>query len=193
MMFDGEMSRWTSRSGWPPLSLALCACSSPSATLLTMRAAIGQGRAGWPGQGRLAGLARPIEHVLDGDAVDVLERQEVVAVDLAEVEDVHDVGVREPRRDARLVEKHVDEGLVVGILGEVRQDALDHALLLEPRRAEVAGEKHVGHASGGQVRQQRVLAEATGKSRFYRLTLTGLAGLIRRAHGCSKDSGGRPR
>ena len=63
-------------------------------------------------------------------AVDVLHRDEVRAVDLPDVEDLDDVGVRERRGDARLVEQHVDERLV---LVHRRQDALDDDELLEAR------------------------------------------------------------
>ena len=70
--------------------------------------------------------------LLQVDAVHVLHGDEVVVVaDLAEVEDLHDVRVREPRRDARLVEEHLHELLDRRPGG---QDALDHALLLEAGR-----------------------------------------------------------
>ena len=46
-------------------------------------------------------------------AVDVLHRDEVLAVDLTDVEDLDDVRVRERRRDARLVQEHLDERAVL--------------------------------------------------------------------------------
>ena len=47
-------------------------------------------------------------------------------------------------REARLVEEHRDELL---LLGEVRQDALDRDLLLEALEARALGAEHLGHAA----------------------------------------------
>src|SRR5262245_37090601 len=41
----------------------------------------------------------------------------------------------------------------------MRQDPLDHQLLLEAARAELLGEKHLGHPAGAQAPQQAVLAK----------------------------------
>ena len=62
----------------------------------------------------------------------VLHRDPVGVVGLAELEHGRDVGVRDPRRDVRLVEEHVHEGLV---LDEVRVDALDGEPPLEAAEA----------------------------------------------------------
>jgi hypothetical protein len=53
--------------------------------------------------------ARDRRQVLTGE---VFHRDVVGARVLTEVEDLHDVGVRELNNDARLVEEHLDEGLV---------------------------------------------------------------------------------
>ena len=60
--------------------------------------------------------------------VDVLHGEEVAALGLAEVEDLHHVRVVELRGQLRLAEEHLHERRV---LGQVRQDALDHQRLLE--------------------------------------------------------------
>jgi hypothetical protein len=58
---------------------------------------------------RLRRRARDRRQVLTGE---VFHRDVVGARVLTEVEDLHDVGVRELNNDARLVEEHLDEGLV---------------------------------------------------------------------------------
>src|SRR5690606_24449818 len=60
------------------------------------------------------------------------------------------------RRDARLVEEHVDE-LVV--LDEVRVDALDRDPLLEAARPVHAGEVHARHAADADLVDDAVAAE----------------------------------
>ena len=81
---------------------------------------------------------------LEVGAVDVLHDDEVGVVADADVEDLHAVRVREVRGEARLVEEHRDELL---LLGEVRQDALDRDLLLEALEARALGAEHLGHAA----------------------------------------------
>ena len=51
------------------------------------------------------------------------------------------------RREARLVEEHRDEPL---LLAEVRQDALDRDLLLEALDPGALGEEDLGHAARGE-------------------------------------------
>ena len=58
----------------------------------------------------------------------VLHRDEVLAVGFAEIEDTADVGVGDPRSDARLIEEHLD---VVLLVGEMRMDPLERDELLE--------------------------------------------------------------
>ena len=77
-------------------------------------------------------------------AVDVLHHDEVGVLADADVEDLGDVGVREVRREARLVEEHGDEALLLAERGE---HALDGDLLLEALDARALGEEHLGHAA----------------------------------------------
>ena len=105
-------------------------------------------------------------------AVDVLHRDEVRAVDLPDVEDLDDVRVRERRRDARLVEQHLDERAV---LVHRRQDALDDDQLLEAGDALLDGEEELRHAARRELAKERVLAEAPRKTVFVRLDLTARA------------------
>ena len=94
-------------------------------------------------------------------AVDVLHRDEVRSVDRADVEDLHDVRMRERRRDARLVQEHLDERSVLVHRG---QDALDDDELLEPRDALLDGEEELRHAAGRELADEGVLAEAAGEA-----------------------------
>ena len=74
-------------------------------------------------------------HVLHGDVVG--------AVDVSDVEDLNDVRVREGRRNARLVQEHLDERLV---LIHRRQNALDDNQLLEAGDAALDREVELGHS-----------------------------------------------
>ena len=56
--------------------------------------------------------ARALEHLRERLAVDELHREEVLAVDLSEVEDLGDVAVGEAHHDPRLVDEHPDELLL---------------------------------------------------------------------------------
>ena len=58
-----------------------------------------------------------LEDRLEILAADVLERDEVIAGVLTEVEDLRNVGVVELPRDLRLIDEHVDERLVLGDRG----------------------------------------------------------------------------
>src|SRR5262245_55853500 len=55
-------------------------------------------------------------------AAHVFHRDVEATIHVAELEDLHDVRMTEQRRKARLVEKHVDEFLIIG---EVPQDTFD--------------------------------------------------------------------
>ncbi len=97
-------------------------------------------------------LAQPAEV----DAVDQLHRQVVAAVDLAEVEHLGDIDVRERAGDARLVDEHGDE---LARAVEHRQDALERHLLFEAGRALIDGAEHLGHAALGEALDEEILAE----------------------------------
>ena len=68
----------------------------------------------------------------------------------------------ELRGEARLVEEHLHELLVVG---EVVVQALDDDVLLEAGRAADAREVDLGHAAEGEQRQDLVLAEPLSEKR----------------------------
>src|SRR6185437_6776611 len=98
-------------------------------------------------------LARVVHHRLQIRAVDVLHDDEVRPVTDADVEDADDVGMREVRGEARLVEEHGDELL---FLAELRQDALDRDLLSEALDAGALGDEDLRHAAGRQALEDAV-------------------------------------
>jgi hypothetical protein len=87
------------------------------------------------------GAAAP-DHIAGVHAVDILHRDEVVGVDLAEVIDLHDVRVAELRGELRLAEEHLDE---VGGIGVMRQDALDRDPAIQTIDRAPLCEKHLRH------------------------------------------------
>jgi hypothetical protein len=89
-------------------------------------------------------------------AAQVLHRQEVVTLDLPEVVHLHDVRVLEQRRDARLVDEHLDEVLRGGLL---LADALDDELPLETPRSVGDRPVDLGHAPAIDRLYQEVPAE----------------------------------
>ena len=95
-----------------------------------------------------------------GGAVDVLHRHVHLVVLLAEVEDLDDVRMTEPRRHPRLVDEHGDE---VRVAGELREDALDRDDLLEAMGARLPGEVHLGHAARRDALEQLVGTELHGR------------------------------
>ena len=92
-------------------------------------------------------------------AAQVLHRDEVLVVDVADVVDLHDVRMIERRGDARLVEEHAHE---LGIVGAVAQDPLDDEVLLEALDRLRARQEDLGHAARGQARDELVLAKGDG-------------------------------
>ena len=90
-------------------------------------------------------------------AVDVLHREEVRVVDLAEIVDMRDVRVIERGGEPRLVEEQPHE---LRILGELRQDLLEHDELLEALGPDGAREKQLGHPTSRQLAQDLVRAQA---------------------------------
>ena len=104
----------------------------------------------------LAPVAQALEHPIQVAPVDVLHRDVVVLVDLAEVEDLPDVAVRQLHRDARLVDEHLDE---VGILAVPRMQPLDREDLLEPAQTGCLGLEDLGHATDGDAFEEDVSAK----------------------------------
>ncbi len=86
-------------------------------------------------------------------AVHVLHRDEVRALVLTQLEDLHEVRVREQGRHPRLVQEHLDRCV---ILGEEGQDPLHHHDLGEPSRASRHGKEDFAHSSGAQQVHQLV-------------------------------------
>ena len=114
-------------------------------------------------------------------SVDVLHRDEVLTVRLPDVEDLDDVRVRERRRDARLVQQHLDERAV---LVHGRQDPLDDEQLLEAGDALLDGEEQLRHPARRELANEGVLAEP-GRHPLHPQIAIVAAGPDRRGHqGC---------
>ena len=105
---------------------------------------------------RLLELAQPVLDLEQVLAPDVLHRDEVRAVDPAELEDLTDVRVRELTGDLRLVDEHLDE---VAVLAHRREDPLDGDDLLEALDAVALGLEDLGHPADADALEQQVLAE----------------------------------
>ena len=103
-------------------------------------------------------------------AVHVLHRDVVRAVDLPHVEDLHDVRVRQRRRDRGLVEQHLDERAVVV---HRREDALDDDELLEAGDALLDGQEELAPCRRRKLAQQRVLAEPARQPFACRVAVAG--------------------
>ena len=86
-------------------------------------------------------------------ALDELERDEEVPLGLTELEQARDVRVLHRGRDARLVDEHRDE---VVVLGDRRQDALERD---ERAATRVASAEDLGHAAGAQAPEELVMSE----------------------------------
>ena len=91
-------------------------------------------------------VAPPFEQRLQVDPVHVLHHDEVGVVGVPDVEHLDDVGVLQAQRQARLVEKHRHELLV---LGQSREHPLDGDVLPEPLHRLGDALEDLGHAAGG--------------------------------------------
>ncbi len=80
--------------------------------------------------------------------MDVLHDDEVVALLLAQAEDLDDVRVVQHGRDAGLVQELLHE---VRIIGQVLVDPLEHHVLGEAAEADLPGEEHLPHAAPGDL------------------------------------------
>ena len=105
---------------------------------------------------RGAELLGPPHDLAERLAVEILHRDPVRVLVLAEIEHGRDVGVRDPRGDACLVEEHLDERV---ILDEVGVDLLDRDPLLEAARAVHACEVHAGHAADADLVDDAIAPE----------------------------------
>src|SRR5436190_23399731 len=97
-------------------------------------------------------MAEQRERAPEVAALDVLEREEVLVPDAADLEHLRDVDVLELDRDLRLVDEPRDERRV---RGEVREDLLDHRELLEAREA-VLRQKDLAHAAARESLHEQV-------------------------------------
>jgi hypothetical protein len=88
--------------------------------------------------------------------VDVLHRDEVLARGLTDVVNLDDVLMVKVGDDARLVEKHPDEALVLGVLGT---DPLEHDVTLETLDSICTAEKDVRHSPRRKVLEHHITAE----------------------------------
>jgi hypothetical protein len=143
----------------------------------------------------LASLLHAAHDLAERLAVEVLHGDPVGVVVLAEIEDLRDVRVVDARGDARLVEEHVDELIV---LDEVRVDALDRDPLLEAAGPVHARQVHAGHAAGADLVDDAVAAEEEGAGRLF-VRLLGARPRGRRCRprargsACASSSGSRRR
>jgi hypothetical protein len=101
----------------------------------------------------LAGLAQDAPDVA---AVDVLHRDEVDAADLAQLEELDDVGVVEHERELGLAHEGLDEGRV---LGQVRQEALERHHALDALDAALLGAVDRRHPADAEALEDGVRAE----------------------------------
>ena len=106
----------------------------------------------------LHALGGPVLDAVERLAVEVLHRDEVLLRDLADLVGLDDVRMVEARRDARLLDQHLDE---LGLLDEVLTKSLDDRELAEvrSRRACLHGQENVGHAPVPELRDEAVLTE----------------------------------
>ncbi len=99
----------------------------------------------------LLDLAKPVLDLEQILAPDVLHRDEVRAVDAAELEDLADVRVRELPGDLRLIDEHLDE---VAVLAHRRENSLDRDDLLEALHAVGLGLEDLGHTADADAIEQ---------------------------------------
>jgi len=107
-------------------------------------------------------LFAPVGRAQDGSqiaAIHVLHGQVDLPLDVAEVEDLHDVEVLEIGRELRLLNEHPHEGLVAAV---PRQDALEGDDLFEARVAVPLREEDLGHSPVADALEQDVVAK-TGR------------------------------
>ena len=153
--FGGEISQCTRLSDAPSFDVRRCAYARPFASSRPTNSARSTGS-------RCLALVEQRERAAQVAALDVLEREEVLVADAADLEHLRDVDVLQLDRDLRLVDEPRDE-LRVG--GEVRQHLLDDGELLEPGEA-VLREEDLAHAAARQPLDQQVAPEDLRQARF---------------------------
>jgi hypothetical protein len=90
----------------------------------------------------------PIDELAHRGPLDELHRDEVVAADLTELEDLHDVAMHQIRRELRLVDEGSEEG---GALRVAWMDDLERDALRESFRAELLRLVDGRHATFGDL------------------------------------------
>ena len=124
----------------------------------------------------------PRDEIGAGQPVDVFKGDEGHAIVLAEVEDLHQARVAERRLNARLVAEH---GHQAGVVGELRQDALDSDALLEAMQSLATRDEDLRHAAHPEQSLDDVVPEPLGtrfsrdRTHGYQLQTTSIARLIR--------------
>ncbi len=113
-----------------------------------------------------------LEHAAEVPAVDDLHDEEIPAAADAEVEDLHDVAVRQAHRDVGLVDEHVAE---LRIRVDRAVDPLEDHGLLEALAAELHREEDLGHAAVRDLPDD--LVAAVLRHRPMKLPSVGRAGL----------------
>ena len=98
-----------------------------------------------------------LDDVVERAPLEVLHGDEVAPVVLVDLVGLHDVGVVEPRRDARLVEEHGEEARV---LHQLRLELLDRDQLGEARRPLRRGEIDDAHATARDLGDQPIAPNA---------------------------------
>jgi hypothetical protein len=99
------------------------------------------------------------EDRIECGADDQRHGDEIGVVDSTQIINGHDVGMLEQRRDARLLQKELDEAWIPT---EVRQDALDDQQALESPSA-LARQEHLGHAATSDGRKQLEFSKRGGQ------------------------------
>jgi hypothetical protein len=120
----------------------------------------------------IADVAHGMEQPHQVDALDQLHRQVERAVDLAEVEDLDDVGVIERQRDLGLVDEHPHE---LALVGEVLADLLDDDALGQTLGDAHVGEVDLGHTALADLLRQHVAAEDLWQLLGHRASITRLS------------------
>ena len=109
---------------------------------------------------RQAPAVDPLQHLEQVRAFHELKRDVATALHLARIEDLHDVGMREPADDARLVGDHLGEPFVLAVF---REDALDGDRTRKAAWAFNRGAKDLRHAAATEPLLQKVSAILAGK------------------------------
>ena len=102
---------------------------------------------------QIGATGEDVEQVL---AVDELHGDVILFFDLAEVEDLYDVGVIEAHGNFGFVDEHINELFIIDELG---QDELDGKLFLEARSTEGLGTQDFSHPADADFVEQDVTTE----------------------------------